>query len=447
MIRLCIRMSAILAVLVLVVPRTAHAATVHTVCAHGCDYTSIQAAINASTPGDTVAVRHGTYRENLTIDRSLTLTGASGDDNEGNAVIQPALSGPNCTSGGSICAGGSNIILVQADNVTIQGLTLDGNNPTLTSGVVAGGVDIDARNGIITNHTVGTFNNLDVHDVLVRNVFLRGIYASSGGTFNFHDNVIENVQGNSSSIGMFNFGGSGTFANNRVSRANDAISSNHSSGTKFLDNRITKSGSGIHTDNAGDGGGTADLIQGNNVSDCTAGGYGIFVFVPYIAPTVQQNSVRTCSVGLAAFGGGAAATSPTLFKGNVADGSKEAGSIGALVTTDQLGYDCGSVNATFTGNAVRHYGTGFDLVQGPAFPGDTCASPSTQSVTAKINYNTVNENNTGLANASNNTIDATNNWWGCRKGPNMPGCDTITNSGTSATTYIPFLTRPIDGND
>ncbi len=97
-------------------------------------------------------------------------------------------------------------------------------------------------------------------------------------------------------------------ANNTVSYANDAISANHSKGIQFLNNTVSNSGSGVHTDNAGDSGGVADLIQGNTITDCTTDGYGIFVFVPYLAPTVNNNTVTNCAIGLSAWGQGAAVT-------------------------------------------------------------------------------------------------------------------------------------------
>src|SRR5262249_7772481 len=146
---------------------------------------------------------------------------------------------------------------------TIMSMQLRGDNPSLTSGVVRGGEDIDARNGIITNHTAGTFNNLTVTKVGIKGVYLRGIYASSGGTFNFNHDTIDNVQGEGASIAMFNFGGSGVMAYNKVTNANDAISANWSTGTQFVHNVILKSQSGVHTDNNGGEGGTADVIKEN----------------------------------------------------------------------------------------------------------------------------------------------------------------------------------------
>ena len=83
--------------------------------------------------------------------------------------------------------------------MTIEDLTVDGDNPGL-SGIPVGGADVDARNGIITNHSAGTFNNLTVDGVTVQNIYLRGMYASSGGTFSFTDNTIDNVQGDTASM-------------------------------------------------------------------------------------------------------------------------------------------------------------------------------------------------------------------------------------------------------
>ncbi len=272
---------------------SATAATV-TVCASGCTSTTIQGGIDAASTGDTVAVSAGTYAENVVVDRPVTLQGAG----QGATIVRPASSNPVC-AGGSLCGGAaSSIVLVQASNVSISDLTLDGDNPALTSGVVTGGADLDARNGIITNHRAGVYENLAVTNVTVENVYLRGIYASSGGSFAFDHDSVANVQGEYASIAIFNLGGSGVVSNSSVSAANDAISSNWSTGTRYVGNRVTGSASGIHTDNNGGFGGTGDVIEGNTVSSCTADGYGIWVFVPRSAPVIRSNRVNGCSVGL-----------------------------------------------------------------------------------------------------------------------------------------------------
>ena len=232
----------------------------------------IAEGIGLVTSAGTVKLTAGEYVENVVVNKSLTLLGAG----ELATTIVPAASNPNPCYNSSLCGGtASNIILVQADNVTVHDMTLDGDNPLLTSGIEVGGADLDARNGIISNSDAGTFNLMTVYNCTVRNIYLRGIYAASGGSFNFHHNTVTNVQANPSSIGMFAWGGPGTMADNTVSLCNDAISANHSKGIQFLRNTVTNSASGIHTDNSGDGGGAADLIQGNIVTDGAPNSYGI----------------------------------------------------------------------------------------------------------------------------------------------------------------------------
>ena len=392
---------------------------------HGC-YASIQAAINAAASGSTISIKPGTYRENITVTQSVTLAGA-GDD----TIIEPAISNPNPCTGSSLCGSpnaASNIFLVQANNVTIQNMLLDGHNPLLHSGIVRGGVDLDARNGIIENFYAGVFNNLQVRHVTIKNIYLRGVYASSGGTFTFRDNVVQNVQGDYYSIAMFNFGGSGVFANNRVSYANDAISANWSMGTQFLNNTITQSGSGVHTDNNGGSGGVADLIRGNEISNCAANGYGIFVFVPYVSPTVANNDISHCSVGLAAYGEAVPVT--TTFSDNTVNGMK--GSTGVFITDDQLGYGANSISVVFLGNVIKNNAIGFDLER----------TVSSNTVAATLHNNDIENNTTGVNNNSGGVTDATHNWWGCAKGPGAPGCNNIVNVGGSVTNYVPFLKKP-----
>jgi parallel beta-helix repeat protein len=84
-----------------------------TVCASGCDFTRIQAAIDAAPNGGTIQVQAGTYKENLTITgkQGLTLQGAGMnavtlDGSAGVAVQSPAIS------------------IQHSQNVTIQGLKI-----------------------------------------------------------------------------------------------------------------------------------------------------------------------------------------------------------------------------------------------------------------------------------------------------------------------------------
>jgi pectin methylesterase-like acyl-CoA thioesterase len=69
----------------------AQAATTWTVCATGCNYSTIQGAVTSAVSGDTVNVATGTYTEQLVIDKNLTLVGSAG---AATTIIQAPLSNP-----------------------------------------------------------------------------------------------------------------------------------------------------------------------------------------------------------------------------------------------------------------------------------------------------------------------------------------------------------------
>ncbi len=71
------------------------------------DYATIQQAVNAAQPGDTILIRNGTYYESLTISKPLTLLGESRYGAIINGTDAPT------------------VISVAADNVTIKDLKLE----------------------------------------------------------------------------------------------------------------------------------------------------------------------------------------------------------------------------------------------------------------------------------------------------------------------------------
>ena len=359
-------------------------------------HNTIQAGINASLIGDVIEVAAGTYTENVVVNKEVTINGAG----QSNTFVIPALSAPNPCAGSSLCGGSaSNIFLIQANNVTIQNLTADGNNTAINSGVLSNGVDVDARNGIITNHSVGVYNNLNVNHVTVKNIYLRGIYASAGGTFDFQDNTVINVAGESQSIGIMNFGGAGLIKSNNISYANDAICSNYSTGTTYWSNTITHSGSGIHSDNNGGYGGTADIIRNNNVSLGTTNAYGIWVFASHFNNEVYGNAINGVYIGLCVAGqfGGI-----PVFSNNTVTNA----SYGVYSTTSLFGWGSSACTATFTNNSIDNCtNEGFDI---------EAESGYISTITAHGNHITGNPVNASAYISGTGTlnVDMTCNWWG-----------------------------------
>jgi hypothetical protein len=408
---------------------------------------AIQHAVDVACPGDTVQVGEGTFDENVVVDKALTVLG-SGDA----TVVVPAVSNPNPCSDSSLCGGAaSSVFLVRAASVTLEHFAIDGDNPALTSGAIVGSADVDARNGVITDET-STFDDLTVRDVTVRNVFLRGIDAASGGTFRIERSRVSNLSADPEAIGIFNTGGAGTIADNVVTSGGACIAANFSRGVRFARNRVTGCGAGIHTDNAGGAAGSsADVIEDNLVTACAANGYGVFVFVPSLGVTVRGNRVTGCTVGLAAFGEGAAVQS--RFVGNRIDARGVAESTGLYVTTSQVGFGSNDVDVLVARNAIEGAAVGVLLEQEPGFKTtaslecnaltDDAKGLVTESTTATVEHNVIAGGTPGVdATAVTGTFAAPNNFWGCPKGPGATGCSTVTPNvdSTPAATTPPLCT-------
>ena len=126
---------------------------IRTVCPSGCNYSKVQDAINAASPGDTIEVQSGVYHEALVVNKSLTLTGV--DTGQGYPVIDAGRRGV----GISIEAAGCNLekfevrnashsaIIVGADNSDLDNLKIDhkGTRPAVSGDKVTGFVCRNTR--------------------------------------------------------------------------------------------------------------------------------------------------------------------------------------------------------------------------------------------------------------------------------------------------------------
>lgn len=146
----------------------ASAASSVSVCASGCDYTTIQDGINNVDTGGTVNVQAGTYTgSNILVNKSVTLQGVPGTK----VVV------PNVTE--------TNAFNVQAHNVTISGFEIEG--PASTSYLTYAWGSINTR-GIFVYNGYNGFNitNNTIHN-LRNNILIDG--RNNGSVTN---NVIDN---------------------------------------------------------------------------------------------------------------------------------------------------------------------------------------------------------------------------------------------------------------
>lgn len=109
----------------------------HCILLNGEQFPSIQAAINAANPGDTITVYKGTYNEQLLINKSITLQGIDPT----NTIIDYT----NNTLG--------TIITVTADNCKITGFTITNSNYTHSSAFIKG-IEISSKQCLIAHNTI-----------------------------------------------------------------------------------------------------------------------------------------------------------------------------------------------------------------------------------------------------------------------------------------------------
>ena len=196
------------------------------VCKSGCDYSSIQEAINNATNGDTITIARGLYQENLSIKKCVSLVGK-----DGNATIDANSNG--------------RAITIYFNNS--QDCTLSLKNLQLTSGNVENGGAVYVRFDSYSRKNLNVnMENLEVVGNSATN-WGGGLYIREGGaSVNVKVNIKDSLfSGNSATIGgaIASYGGDITISN-----------------TTLISNSSTSSGGAIYQDNS-----ESSLIINNSV--------------------------------------------------------------------------------------------------------------------------------------------------------------------------------------
>ncbi|MBS3777787.1 MAG: hypothetical protein KGY50_00670, partial [Candidatus Thermoplasmatota archaeon] len=126
------------------------------------DYSTIQAAIDNANPGDTIIVAAGTYTEDITIDKAITLQGANtgipGDGSRGSESIIDGfitITGDGATLDGfaiesTFTSGGVVFVDIIANDVTFQNNVQTISTPSDCGGSTA--VRVQGENGLIDSN-------------------------------------------------------------------------------------------------------------------------------------------------------------------------------------------------------------------------------------------------------------------------------------------------------
>jgi len=212
-------------------PTTDHKITVinnvtppKTVCASGCDYTTIQAAVNAISSGQTVLVSSGTYPERVTFD---------GNDN--NKTVR-SVCGPDDT-------------VIDASGAIIYGVEVTGSTGSVVDGfgITNGTIGVYLHHGFSSTNI--TIENCRVHD-------------NSGGGIYCGDTSSMTVN-NSEIYSNTAATGAGMYLMEGVSSIHDTI---------IRDNHATMNGGGVATGLWNSTTFTNTVIK-DNVADGSGGGF------------------------------------------------------------------------------------------------------------------------------------------------------------------------------
>ena len=317
-------------------------------------YHTIQVAVNEANPGDTIEVEVGTYNEAVLIDKQLILNGANASE--------------------SIIDGGeTTAITISADNVTVDGFTLDG-------GITLNDLLNTISGGTISNNII-TGADSSVEPIKAQNGIRLGL--DSGGQGVDHVTIENNTIINSLCKGI-------RFAN---TKEHEGGPPQRISYITIRNNEIKDNGSaGIETYGPG-----SNNITGNTISGNIGNGINLkFDDDDVVTGNTITNNTKAGIV--------LREVTNTTVENNIVSGhqSEEEGS-GIWVRRGSMDNTISYNDITSNYNGILIKRAKFDIGQ-----------PSGNS----INHNNIVDNtNYGILNAlalvdPPAPVDATNNWWG-----------------------------------
>ncbi|MEF8837592.1 MAG: right-handed parallel beta-helix repeat-containing protein, partial [Candidatus Bipolaricaulota bacterium] len=169
-----------------------------TVSSEGNNYESVQAAIDATAPGDTIVITEGVYAGNLVVNKNLSLRG------EGSVTVTAS---PD-TKGNPVVAIGSSEVSVTLSGLTFKG-AIKGESGTCTdteeglcpAGIaVRGDAELTIKGSLITDNYMGGIYLKNVSAATVENNEIvenrgNGVYLRDSSSVTLDNNTIRNNSG------------------------------------------------------------------------------------------------------------------------------------------------------------------------------------------------------------------------------------------------------------
>lgn len=237
-------------------------------------FTSIQRGIDEVASGGNVRVAPGVYAERVVISKPVTLTGPlAGITPNAPSMADPYAANPARATGAeaiilppttNLTLDAGMLLTIRAEQVTIDGFTLDGHNPALTQGVALNGVEGHAAAGI--GEVNGPLRQAVIVNNIVRNMYLAGIYITVQGLNSYGNRIcanrIDNLPVRTDSL---------PYATDKAVTAYGIRVGGDSFMGEISDNTLTRCAVGIHVSNLsaqlaeGDGYAPSPVVQRNRV--------------------------------------------------------------------------------------------------------------------------------------------------------------------------------------
>ncbi|MHB8793845.1 MAG: beta strand repeat-containing protein, partial [Thermoleophilia bacterium] len=353
-----------------------------TVCATGCDFTTIQGAISdpGTLDGETIQVSSGTYSENINFSgKDITVESVSGaaatkiQGTGGNSAVVTFAGGEtssavldgftidNQAAAGTASRG---ISITASSSPTISDSVIEGN--LISTGQNGAGIYISAGGATIENSTIGTVtspNNSAGN--------AGGIYLTGGSGLSISGSTISYNVASSHGGGIYATGTGGalsitgsTISYNQAGLSGPGIYltgktvATTISGTTINNNTSVQAGGGIYS-NGSPLSISGSTIRNNTVS--SAGQNGAGLYLTGAAATTSITSTDFTSNSASSAGGGGiyvAGDADLTFSGGSLNGNIAGSTSGGAIFASGAGTTVNISGANIRGNDVAQYGGG-----------------------------------------------------------------------------------------